>query len=241
MKILAPILLLASAVASAEVSDEIVLNNTNGPPFTTPAGDGFLDQIIGVTFHRIGRRVRLVVLPPERGLRLANQSRIDGDLTRIADMETQYPNLVRVPEKILDWVFAAFTSRPELCSTQGWSGLLPYAIGFMKGWKIAETQLAGAKQHLAVDDHHQLFRLLVWKRVDLVVYSQEMGDSYLRDAGLGNIRRCDAPLETRPMYIYLHRRHQSLVTPLTEALRDLKADGTYNRLYRTTVMSQSQR
>ena len=32
------------------------------------------------------------------------------------------------------------------------------------------------------------------------------------------------------MYLYLHKKHQALVPKLTQAIRDLKADGSYNRI-----------
>jgi polar amino acid transport system substrate-binding protein len=32
------------------------------------------------------------------------------------------------------------------------------------------------------------------------------------------------------MYLYLHKKHEALVPRLAKALRDMKADGTYNRI-----------
>ncbi len=32
------------------------------------------------------------------------------------------------------------------------------------------------------------------------------------------------------MYLYLHKKHQALVPRLAQALKDMKADGTYNRI-----------
>ena len=86
-RLLALVVALGAAVASAAETPELVLNNVNDAPFTTPQGDGFLDRVAREAFARAGRRVRLVALPPERGLRNVNEGIEDGDLTRIAGME----------------------------------------------------------------------------------------------------------------------------------------------------------
>ena len=35
------------------------------------------------------------------------------------------------------------------------------------------------------------------------------------------------------MYLYLNKKHQALVPRLSQALRELKTDGTYNRILST--------
>ena len=42
----------------------VVLNDVNEPPFTTAAGDGFLDVIAGEAFRRAGLSLKFVKLPP---------------------------------------------------------------------------------------------------------------------------------------------------------------------------------
>lgn len=231
------LLCLAGTAIAAPTADtpELVLNNVNDAPFTTPQGDGFLDRVAREAFARVGRRVRLVVLPPERGLRNVNEGIEDGDLTRIAGMEKAYPNLVPVPEKIIDWRFSAFARDPALTTTAGWNSLLPYSVGIIRGWKIAETNLAKARKIVYVDNAEQLFRLLANNRVNAVVYSREMGQLLLKQRGLKNIRLVEPPLEAREMFIYLHKKHAPLIPGLARALRSLKADGSYERYYRESV------
>ncbi len=234
-RLLALAVALGAATALAAETPELVLNDVNDAPFTTPQGDGFLDRVAREAFARAGRRVRLVDLPAERGLRNANEGIEDGDLTRIAGMEKTYPNLVMVPEKIIDWRFSAFTRDPALTTTAGWKSLLSYSVGIIKGWKIAETNLAKARQIVYVEDAEQLFRLLAKNRVDAVVYSREMGQLLLKQRRLQNVRLVEPPLDTREMFIYLNKKHTPLIPGLVRALRSLKADGSYERYYRESV------
>jgi len=215
---------------------EIVLNNANAAPFATAERDGFLDQLSRAMFARIGRRVRLVVLPPERGLRNANEGIEDGELARIGGIEKTYTNLMRVPERMYELKFSGFTNKPiKMTKTNGWKSLEKYHVGVIKGWKIAEMNLTGAKQVVFADDVDQLFRLLTKKRVDVVVYGREMGEWYLDRSDVRSVRLLEPALESRDMYMYLHKKHAALVPELAQALRAIKADGSYERLYRETI------
>ena len=51
-----------------------------------------------------------------------------------------------------------------------------------------------------------------------------------RSLGLTSIAPLSPHLRDVDMYLYLHKKHQALVPRLSQALRDLKADGTYNRI-----------
>jgi polar amino acid transport system substrate-binding protein len=223
------------ALVHAASAPELVLNNVNNPPYTNVQKTGFLDRVGQAAFQRCGLRLRLVRLPPERGLRNANAGIEDGDLTRIAGIEDSYPNLIRVPEKLIDWQFSAFTYRHDLSVPAHWKSLLPYTVGIIRGWKIAETNLGTAKKLVLVDDVDQLFRLLEKRRVDAVVYSREMGLWYLHEHGLRDVQRLEPPLESREMFIYLNKKHAERVAPLAAALRSLKQDGTYERIYRASM------
>lgn len=214
---------------------ELVLNDANGPPFTNAQQTGFLDRVGQEAFRRAGLRLRLVQLPAERGLKNANDGIEDGDLTRIAGIDKTYPNLQRVPEKLIDWRFAAFTHRRDLAIPVNWKSLLSHNVGVIRGWKIAETNLATAKNLVLVNDVDQLFGLLNRQRVDAVVYSQEMGLWLLREQGRKDIRMLDPPLASREMFIYLNKKHARHIAPLAAALRSVKQDGTYDRLYRESM------
>lgn len=211
----------------------LVLNDTNEPPYTTAARDGFLDVVAGEAFRRIGFELRLVKLPPERGLINANAGIEDGDLTRIAGLEKQYPNLVRVPEKLMDWVFAAFSQDPTITPT--WPVLRTRVVGHIKGWKIYEQNLAGAERVITADDPTQLFRLIELKRIDVALYERWLGIALARQLGLKKVRPLAPPLATREMFIYLHKRHTHLAPKLAVTLRTMKHEGYVQRAYREKV------
>jgi polar amino acid transport system substrate-binding protein len=225
---LAGLLWLSPAALAAE-KPVLVLNDTNDPPFTTADRSGFLDVIASEAFRRVGAELRLVKLPPERGLINANAGIEDGDLTRIAGLEKHYPNLVRVPEKLVDWEFMAFSKNSSIASS--WPVLRQHAVGHIKGWKIYEQNLATAGQVTTADDADQLFRLLDLDRIEVALYERSLGVALVKQQGLKGVRLLAPPLATREMFIYLHRRHAALAPQLAQALRAMKRDGYYQRVY----------
>jgi polar amino acid transport system substrate-binding protein len=231
---LACLMLLSPAVFAAE-RPVLVLNDTNDPPYTTPDRTGFLDVIAGEAFRRVGFELRLVKLPAERALISANEGSEDGELTRIAGLEKRYPNLIRVPEKLVDWEFSAFSMDSTIASS--WPVIRQRAVGHIKGWKIYEQALAGAERVTTADDAAQLFRLLALKRIEVALYERRLGLVLVKQQGLKGIRPLAPPLATREMFIYLHRRHALLVPKLAAALRAMKREGFYQRVHDQKLMS----
>lgn len=219
-----------SSTAMAE-TQTLVLNDTNDTPFTTKSGDGFLDIVAREAFRRAGLNLKLERLPAERGLINANIGLEDGDLTRIAGLEKKYPNLVRVPERLIDWHFVAFTRRTDLKSAN-WATLRGVSVGHIKGWKIYEQNLELHPQVTTADSAEQLFTMLDKNRIDVALYARSMGQALVEKMGIQNVRVIEPSLAEREMFIYLHRKHADKVAAIAAALRDIKREGLYSQVCR---------
>ena len=200
------------------------------PPLSNEARTGFLDVIAKEAFRRIGVGLELIEIPAERALINANAGIDDGNITRIAGLEKFYPNLVRVPEKMMDMIFVAFTKHVDI-QTDGWQALKPYSIGIVKGWKILENNIPDEATVTLAADAEQLFRLLEKDRVDLVLYSLWRGLARIKGEKLSGVRVLTPPLVTKEMFMYLHKKHKPLVPKIAAALRAIKAEGIYQRLF----------
>ncbi len=212
----------------------LVINAATGPPITNEARTGFLDVIAKEALRRIGVGLEINKLPAERALINANAGIDDGDLIRISGLEEEYPNLVRVPEKLMDSDFVAFTKHVEI-QTDGWQALKPYSIGIIKGWKILENNIPDEATLTLAEDAEQLFRLLEKDRVDLVLYGRWMGLACTKRHNLSGVRVLVPPLVTKEMFMYLHKKHKPLVPKIAATLRAIKAEGTYQRLFQEKV------
>jgi len=230
MKMCIFFMLLASIPAYAE-QPILVLNDTNAPPYTTPKHDGYLDRIATEAFRRVGYKLHLVRLPSERGLMDANNAVIDGDLTRIKGLEKQYPGLVRIPEKIMDWKFSAFGKKGKRIDS--WKTIAHLRVGLIRGWKIYESKLKeeDARSIVSTNDAQQLFSLLAMDRIDVALYERQLGLEIIKKGKLTNLEPKEPLLAERPMFIYLSKRHAELTPRLAAVLASLKKEGFYRPDY----------
>ena len=211
----------------------LTLNDTNEAPLTNGGRTGFLDIVASEAFRRAGLELRLEKLPAGRALLLANDGVIDGELTRIAGLEAQYPNLIRVPEKISDWNFAAFSKDASIPASV--EAIRGRPVGLIRGWKIYEAAMQGAPHVITVENPEQLFRLLQLGRIEVALYVRSMGLEHISTHGFNDLRLLEPPLYVREMFIYLHKRHAAQAPKLAAALRSMKQDGSYQRAYDKTL------
>lgn len=219
--------ILTSSLVQADQT--LVINTTGKPPLNTPDQTGFLDLVAAEAFRRSGLQLKTIQLPAERGLINVNLGIEDGEMSRITGLEKTYQNLIRVPEKIMDWEFYAF-SELNVDLKSGWKGLPGYSVAFINGWKILEKNVPAGAEITKVKNREQLFQLLIKQRSQIVIYERWAGLRYIKQPTFQIVRALQPALAIRKMYMYLNKKHHALVPKLASALKGMKQDGTYNRL-----------
>lgn len=212
----------------------IILNTTGNAPLNNKQMRGFMDLIATEAFKRIGFTLQTVMLPAERGLLNANKHNVDGEMSRVAGIQQTYTNLVQVPEKIMDWEFVAI-GKSKLNTQLSWKSLASKQVAFINGWKILENNILPITETTIVKGPDALFRLLKSNRIDFIVYEHWAGEKYIKDLSLENVHAHFPALVTREMFIYLHKDHAQLVDKLARALKNMKSDGTYNKIKERTL------
>lgn len=168
--------------------------------------------------------------PVGRSLINVDQGVDDGDGPRISGLSSTYPNLVCVPEPFGDFVFGAFTKADNI-KIDGWSSLSGLNVAYIHGWKIFDNNVALAKSITKVKNAELLFKFLDSGRTDVVLISKLSGYAMIKNLGLTGIRFLEPPLDIKPNFLYLNKRFEVLIPKLAEALKELKLDGTYAKLY----------
>jgi len=219
-------------LTSGEVLSESVLtlHVTAKAPLNTPDQSGFLDIICTKALSQVGYGLKTFSLPAERGLKNSNAGIDDGEMTRVAGLNTLYSNIIQVPEKIFDWKFVVF-SKHDMALHSGWEGLAGRDVGFINGWKILEKNIPSSVYSVKVRTPEQLFEMLNKNRVDFIIYEYWSGMKFIEDPEFASIQPHSPPLMVEPMYIYLHQKHDRLVLPLAAAIQEMKQNGSYQRLY----------
>ena len=225
-QLLAILLTVVFGTAMAESPVLTLTISTNNTPHDRKA----LQALSAEAFRRAGVEFKLISLPSERSLHLANQGEVDGEGLRIAGLGNQYPNLIQVPERYIGISFVAFAKDKTIKLDHGWDSLPPYSVAFITGWKLFEANTVGARKIYKVDKAEQIFSMLDSGRVDLALYTRDDGIVLLRSMGLSSIMPLSPALKDVDMYLYLHKKHEALVPKLTRVLREMKAYGSYNRI-----------
>jgi len=216
------------------VQQPLFLTTFMDSPLSKGDQTGFYDQILIEAFRRVGQPVQITHLPTERSITNANLGITDGEFPRISGLDNQYPNLIKVPEKIDDFEFMAFTWRDDI-QVKDWTSCKPYNVSIVRGWKILEDKLADVKSLVKVKNQKLLFTLLKKHRTDIVVYSRFEGQEMIERLGLQSAWILKPPLAKREMFLYLNKKHISIIPAITKQLRNMKHDGTYERIRKRTL------
>lgn len=214
-------------------AEKLVLNCGNSNPYITADGGGFYGLVVQEVFRRLGLEAETVRLPSERALLNANDGIEDGNIARIKGLEKKYPNLMRVPEKVIDFEFVAYSKDSNIPVT-GWTSFKSYDVGFITGWKILEKNVTHTKSLTKVKNPRQLFALLVKDRADIIIFERWGGLWWNKELN-ADAHLIMPPVEKREMFMYLHKKHAVLVAEVARALAGMKKDGAYQRIFDKTL------
>lgn len=203
------------------------------PPLGPSAGDeGYLVRIAEESFSRIGYNVDVSILPAERALINANNGIDDGDMYRAPGFENAYPNLVQVPEPIGVMEFMAY-SKDLVIPDMNWKSLNKYVVAYATGWKIYD-RMVHARDVTKVRSINELFPLLEMNRAELVLMDRWQG-SYLAEQQGVRAKLMEPALARVDMYMYLNKRYEDLIPKLTAALKAMKKDGSFQRIFNASL------
>lgn len=223
--LLAALLLLLLFPGTAE---GFTISSSYNNLLSNPEGQGILDRLMKEAFRRLGREVEIVYAETDRSLIDVNAGVFDADINRIEGLEQTYPHLVRVPEPNMEMQFTAFVKKALPLAS--WADLAPYRVGLVRGWKILEERTRSLPEVYTVPTEVHLFKMLDAGRIDAALYANRTGHAVVESLGLTGIWHIESPLETHPMYLYLHESRADLAEPLAVVLREMKADGSYEAI-----------
>ncbi len=232
MNILAGIVALFFAATGWSAGPVVTISSNN-----TPEDRRVLEEVSRDVFRRIGMGVDIVRLPSERSLLAADAGEVDGEGLRVGGLSETYRNLVQIPEPYVRISFVAFARRASGVKVDvGWESLKPHRVAFISGWKMFEANASSARAVTKVNAAEQLFRMLDADRIDLALYTRVGGMALVRDLGLSTIVALEPSLRDVDMYLYLNRKHETLVPRLAMALRESKRDGTHRKILAASGM-----
>lgn len=184
--------------------------------------------VLEVAARRINITVVARPMPAERGVVEASMGQLDGAVGRSLGVEQKYPELLRVPEPVYHYAPTAYSyMRPDVRG--GWAALRSYSLCIRRGLQLTTVRTRDmARQQLA--DEVSMLRMLKEGGCEVAIMDRNepaAKAAMAADPGLAQLR---PPLEEMPLYIYLHKRHAALVPKLAAVLRQMRSDGSLQKL-----------
>jgi polar amino acid transport system substrate-binding protein len=215
---------------SAHAGESLVLSTGMREPWTNAQQTGFTEQLLAEVFRSLSLDGKVVFNPAaSRALALANDGTDDGLAARIAGLEKEYPNLIRVPEPIFHNDFVAASAPDAPIRIRSWGDLGTFSVGYILGWQIFEHNVPKVHELTLVKDSAQLLTLIRTGRAELVLHERWQILWHARQMSIP-LRIHEPALVSVPMYLYLHKSRAALVDPLDRALKAIKADGRHQAI-----------
>lgn len=185
-------------------------------------------------FRRIGVDFQYKVYPPSRASFMADSGQIDGEPARIAEYAESHENLIRVDEPVVIDKVLACAIEPGI-KLERWESLrnTDYRVDYYRGVAIVEKNLpmvVDPENLSAISEPILAFKKMIAGRTEVYVDSIErivplLNSPEFKNSGIHIV----GTLAEVPSYPYLHKRHASLVSKLSEALKQMKAEGVFER------------
>ncbi|MCL9779934.1 transporter substrate-binding domain-containing protein [Vibrio sp. S4M6] len=183
-------------------------------------------RILTEAYSRLGYQINIRELPAERALLFSNSGKTDGELFRIKNIHTRYPNLVMVPISIVTGEDVVFARKGIDMRVDGFQSLNGYKIGIVRGIINAREVTKGMDVHV-VSKYEQLFELLEKGRIDVIFLNRQKGLRYINQLKYKNIIMLEPPLSKLKLYHYLNVRHEDLISNLSNTLKQMKEEGFF--------------
>lgn len=211
-----------------QAAQKLLISSFVASPLTDIA-----ENTLRTAYKKLGIEIEIVHMPGERSIKMANQGKMDGDLMRIANIDTRYANLLCVPVAIAQTETVVFSKKTDLAITD-WQSLKPYNIGIQIGHKLVEQRTRDMKT-VSVSKLEQGFRMLEQERIDVFIGDRLEGLALLKKMHLSDIHDLQPALSHDSLFHYLNKKHRALVPQLTEALRQMEESGEIRQQQQQTL------
>ncbi len=212
------LIVIIASLDAASASDHLVLAGMED------SGNNVIGvKLLEKAYARLGISIELQEFPSFRALIKSNTGAVDGELHRIANLEKQYTNLIRVPVSIISSEIVVF-SKNHLFVVNGWKSLQSYKIAIIRGTGLVEKQTKAMKPFIG-RDYAQILNMLDAGRFQLAVLPYLSGLKNLKKLKMNNIQPLMPRLAAIPLYHYLHKKHAPLVPKITRVLKTLRKEG----------------
>lgn len=198
------------------------------PPHITAEQNGDIDLIVKEAFKRAGIALAYQPTSVRRGLFGTLTGQFDGFFAAPVLTAPLLKPLLRVPEPIYSSIAGGVFLRDDI-RIDAIEDFKKYRVGYVKGWKQAGMLLKDVPDRSTATSPELLLEMLAENRIDVAfVYFTHV--QYIADKKKITGLRFSKYSHYSGLYIHLNPEHAAHSADLAQALRSMRADGTYKKI-----------
>jgi polar amino acid transport system substrate-binding protein len=186
-------------------------------------------RIVTEAFARAGVPMVFRRLPLPRSLEAANDGEIDGDLHRIADVVSRFPNLVQVPTPINRIDIVVYGGSPAIEKLSR-ADIQKLRFAYPRG-TVALVKHSRGMQATEAATRAGAIEMMINGRVDAVLGVYSDIEPSVLDGSLAGLYLWPRVWASEALYLTLNRRHAALVPRIDAVVRQMKQEGKIEQYY----------
>lgn len=184
--------------------------------------------ILEAVYAEIGLEVEFKYYPGKRALKISNSGESDGEIFRVSGISNRFKNLLLIPTPIA-FLNGIVLTKSKKFDVQGWDSIKQYSIGVKRGiiWSENPTRMM---LRTIVKSNRQLIRMLDNGRIDVALIAELNAMSVLKKENISGIKLLKPPIVRVPLYHYVHKRNQELISRIDAAIKLLNKNSTIQKI-----------
>lgn len=178
-------------------------------------------------YKRIGVELRLRELPMRRRLLLADNGGLDGDLARVAGVQQEAPQLLRVNVPVYQFSLKAYRlngAGHDCPASMTVADLSKRPVSILRGHHASEETLPATVQ-VPANTYDESVRQLQRGKIEYALAPPLAFEGALRRAGVNSYCAMSTDTEPHALFHMLNRRHAALVPKLEQVLAQMQQSG----------------
>lgn len=213
----------------------ILITSVQARPLTVVTLPGSVYNEVGIPllrdlYQQVDTEIQALAIPASRQAYMLQGQEVDAVIVYPEGLEQLHPEFIRLPTPLTSVRVALFTARTDL----DWPLPPGLSLGVVRGISDSSVRatLPPGLDIMELNDPSQLMRMVSRDRLDLVLLPYTEGLAIIRDLKLETVRPVGPFLAEKPLYHYLHQRHQHLAAPLDAVLRTWTENGYLEATHR---------
>ncbi|MDR2888834.1 MAG: response regulator [Lachnospiraceae bacterium] len=192
------------------------------------------ERIVNEVLGRCGYQMTTSAYLPAAAVGEVDRGEADILALQFPGLEEEFPNLIRVPESYNGIEFRVYARKDRNMTIDSWEDLAGMRMVAPNGSYYTEANAAPyTTDHTMADSYDEVWSALALDRADVAVLQMSSDCSMAIPAGIKSV----GMTEVTEGFMYVNEKHAGLIPILTQAIKEMKNDGSIDNIQEGIVES----